>query len=187
MKEPQIKVFSAWEYVGSEVLKTWKAWKAKPKTPITGSQIVAVLTVAINPATLAESVRNVKAHELARVFGEFYAAEPELTLKLLGVIRKKWNDQSITAKVQRHLLSKAWHVRPIVKHHKWIQQGVFHHEVKDADLRVVVSPKESITLDAVKKARQRACPPVWRPTTSVELHNALQELRAQGLDVGLGS
>ena len=180
---PKIKVHSAWEYVGGAVLK---AWTGDREIKTCGNQVIAVMVAAINPKALAESVRNKKARELARVFGEFYAVEPDLTLRMLRVIREKWDSHSVTARVQKHLLTQAYHERPIVKDGKFQKGGKFHHDASLGELSYAVSPKETITLDAVKKARKRAHAPAWRPWISRELNAALQELRGQGFDVGLG-
>jgi hypothetical protein len=189
--EPKFTRFSAWEYVGNEALKVLQREGGNPGDHVSGSQMVAVMVAAINPAALSESVRNDNTRELADVFTECYSIKPDLTLRLLLAIRKKWNDQSATAKVQRHILTKPYHQRPIVKDGKWIQQGVFHHEATDTDVQaVVVGSKQKLAKAAeasiAKKARQRIKLPSIRPYLSQGLNAALQELRTRGFDVGLG-
>ncbi len=49
-----LRVFSAWEFVGNDVLRAINADKSEIR--ISGTQIVAILVAAICPAALAESV-----------------------------------------------------------------------------------------------------------------------------------
>jgi len=149
------------------------------------------MVAAINPAALAESIRNDSTRELATVFTGFYAKKPELALRLLDVIRRRWNDESVTARVRRHLLTKPYHQRPLVMDGKWIQEGIFHHEATDIDVQAdVIGSKQKLrkvtNASAVKKARQRIRLPSRRPSISLKLNSAIQELRARGFDVGLG-
>ena len=194
-KAPRFRFHSAWEFVGSDVLRLLhdapRLQMAKKGDLVSGSEQVAVMVAAINPAALAVSVRNESTRELATVFTGFYAKYPELTLRLLDVIRKRWNEDSITAKVQRHILTKSWHQRPIVKDGNWIQEGIFHHDASDTDVQaVVIDPKKRLKkvtdASAVKKARQRIRLPAQRPFISVELNSALRELQTRGFEVGLG-
>jgi hypothetical protein len=167
-------VFSPWEVVGTDVLK---AIEGEPEhSIITGNSLVAVLMVAIYPGTLAKAVRNRKAAELARCFSDFYAEKPELTLRLLLLIRDKWNDDTIAAKTRKHILVSPWHDR---------KTGLLTRDAKDTAIQAaIVDPKQKLTdpsAQAIKKARQRIKPPAWRPAITVELNAALQELKELGL------
>src|ERR1035437_8081100 len=114
----QTNRYSAWEFVGNAVLRFIKRKQPDffgdsgivpvPDSRILGdSRIVAVLIMAINPAAFGEAVKNDKARELARVFADAYTADPELTLRLLELIRNKWQASSVAAKVQKHVLTHA--------------------------------------------------------------------------------
>jgi len=189
VKREQLNTFSAWEFVGNDISKAVADWEGEPQN-IAGNDIVAVITVAICPRALEESLKDEKVRELSKVFAAFYATYPDCVLHLIEVARKRWNDDSVTARIQKHLLTKAYHARPIMKDGR-AQQGEFHHEVKDTDTQAaVIGAKQKLEKasdpDAAKKARQRIQEVDWRPMISPELNGALQELKARGLNVGLG-
>ncbi len=188
MKDPENRV-SAWEFVGPVFLEALKG--QRPDT-INGSQTVAVLVVGICPAALAESIKSDRTIELARVFAGFYDTRPDLTLRLLAVIRKKWNDASFTAKVQKGVLAPYERLAPVS--YKTISGAPFRKRgriLNDEVLEFVIDPKQKLknigsAVDAVKKARQRIRRPVERPVITRALGEALRELRGGGLDVGIG-
>ena len=171
----EIPSYSAWQFVGNDALK---ALRGEPERTISSSQLIAIVVTAINPAALAESVKNNKARELARVFSGFYTAKPDLTLRLLKVIRKRWNDDSITAQVQKRLTTNVWFEKPKWKDGKLIDPGIMTSNVKDIN----VSQKQERT---VQKARQRI-KPVQMLNITTELHQAFKTLKQLGLDVGTG-
>jgi hypothetical protein len=167
--------YSAWQFVGNDVLK---ALRGEPKRTISSSQIVAIIVTAINPAALAASVKNNKARELARVFSDFYTAKPDLTLRLLQVIRKRWNDDSFTSKVQKRLTTEAWFEKPQWKDGKLIANGILMQDAKDVNF-------DQDRDRTVQKARQRIRPvPLLNITTALYL--AMKELQHLGFDVGTG-
>jgi hypothetical protein len=179
---------SAWEYVWSVVLK---ALRGEPPNTIGTTQLTAILVVAISPKTLEESIKNEKARELARLFADFYARKPDLTIRLLEVIRKKWEDASLSARVQKHLTTKAWHEPPIWEKGKCVSAGLVTAEVKDSVLHAMLTGQtEGDKMQkayAVRKARQRIKGPPFILTMSEALYNAVKELRERGFDVGWGT
>lgn len=185
--------FTAWEFVGPVFLKTLEGEGQAPDA-IGGTQLVAVLTVGICPAALAESIKSAETRELALVFAGFYATHPELTLRLLAVARKTWNDDSITAKVQKQHLTRRL-PRPVPCGYKTICGTPFFGPgpISDAEMQdFILGPKPKSKLkkaarpDAVKKARKRIQRSSWRPIISKTLGMALLELRRRDFDVGIG-
>jgi hypothetical protein len=180
--------FSAWEYVGNDVLK---ALQGEPPKTIGSTQLTAIVVVGINPKALAESIKNEKAHELARLFTDFYARKPDLTIRLLEVIRKRWENRSLTARVQKHVTTKAWHVQPIWENGKCIRPGVLTADVKDSVLQALLTGEtegeKMQNAYTARKARQRIKAPPLRLTITEKLHGALQELRERGFEIGSGT
>ncbi|MSU20961.1 MAG: hypothetical protein EXS30_06150 [Pedosphaera sp.] len=184
MPRADIKFYSAWEYLGPFVMKLIDRAAKKPGyKPIGYWSIHAVIVVAINPSTLKASLRIPGAGELSKLFAEFYADRPDLTIELMTVIRAKWNDVSIAAKVQKECLTKVWHTRP--KHRV---KGEFTTDAKDDSIRFKVDPRlKPKATEAVKKARLRVRLPTHeRFGTTPELRAALRVLRDEGFDVGDG-
>ena len=152
---------SAWQYVGPAVLK------ALSRVPeFTPPQMVALVAVGVNPGILGESLKNDSTRELGRVFAECYAAKPDLTLRVVSIIREKWNAQSVAARVRKHLLTIA------------------HHPAKDAALRADVFLKESVELVTVRRGRERIRPLLGNLYATPALGNALNELRDLGYYTG---
>ncbi|MCX6923325.1 MAG: hypothetical protein NT154_08980 [Verrucomicrobia bacterium] len=185
--------FTAWEFVGPVFLKALEREGQSPDT-IGGTQLVAVLTVGICPAALAESINSTETRELALVFAGFYATHPELILRLLGVARKTWNDKSVTAKVQKHHLTRRFPC-PVPCGYKTILGTPFFGPgpISDAEMHELIlgpKPKSKVTKSprpyAVKTARKRIQRPVWRPIISKALGMALLELRRRHFEVGVG-
>ena len=187
MPRPDIKHFSAWLLLEPDVMNLLHR-KAEPtgEIEVCGWHIWAAIVVAINPDTLTASLNIPEAAELARVFCEFYSKSPDLTIVLMPVIRKTWNDDSIAAKVRRQCLTKIWLTRPQNE-----DSGTFTTEARNSEVLWKVGPDLKATaLDAVKKARQK-----FRRRKQVahthlgitaELKAALLVLRERGFDVGDG-
>jgi hypothetical protein len=143
---------------------------------------VALLVVAISPEALSKAVENAKAGELVRVLAGFYAAKPDLTLRLLAVIRAKWNDPSNQAKMQKHILTHPLHQRPIYRDGKFVQEGVLQIEAQDGETaRAALGANYH---GDAKKARQRIKKPEFSPCIGPELHAALTELKKRTIYVG---
>jgi len=187
MKPPENRI-SAWEFVGPAFLK---ALEDQPPGIISGTEVVAVLVVGINPTALSESLKSDKTRELARVFADFYATHPELTLRLLAVIRKKWNSRSITAKVQKLILTQPYFVLATIAYNttpQGIKKGALPNT---AIMPLVMGEKTKLknvhsAVEAVKKARKRVPRPSERPVIIPALNEALWELNRRGIYVGLG-
>jgi hypothetical protein len=163
---------SAWQFVCDDVLRAI----ADEPTPIGSDSLVAVLVVAISPAALCEAVANPRARMLARVFTEIYAHDPGLVLRLLNIIREKWNDQSVQSRVEKHIVTKVFRDAKVEAIHVAVfgTQSVGTERVSDS---------------AVKKAYQRIKPieSNRNPRISRELHAALKELQRRNIYVGFGS
>lgn len=171
-----IKRFSAWEVVGCDVLEVLEA---QPANSVSGTQLVALVVAAICPTGLVESIKSPQTSELARVYLGFYAKQPDLVLRLLAVVREKWNRQKNPAKIQRHILTNAWHQKPSAT-----QNGILQQDAQDKEtVSVVLGPNFR---GDVKKARQHIKLPSWWPNISIELNAALLELKKAGFDVGWG-
>lgn len=180
--------FSAWEFVGPAFLK---ALEDQPPGIMNGTEAVSVLVVGINPTALAESRKSDKTRELARVFTDFCATHPELTSRLLAVIRKKWNSQSITDKVQKLVLTQPYFCLATIAYNT-TAQGVKRGAMPNKALvPLVMGAKTKLknvhsVVEAVKKARRRVQRPLERPVITPALNEALWELNSRGIYVGLG-
>ena len=193
----EILFHSAWQYVSPDVERAIK----DEKKPVGSTALVAVLVVAISPEALRESVVNHKARELARVFASFYAVRPTLALRLLNVIREKWNDQSVTARTHKHILTNLYHERKGMTNGKWVPH-VMHKDAKVEGIQTAVfgTKDDKAEASAIAQARLRLKKPVpvtWiiggkpRPVSALgitkELDAALKELRSKDIYVGYGT
>jgi hypothetical protein len=95
--------FSPWEYLGADLEQLWS-----DDDVVCSSEVVAVIAAGICPAALRESINSTETIELARRFADAYQRNPELTEKMLAVIRAKWNEDTVAAKARKHLLTQAW-------------------------------------------------------------------------------
>ena len=184
MPRSDIKLYSAWEYLGPDVMKVINRESEKPGYKPIGYWLVhSVIIVALNPSTLQASMTIPGAGELSKLFAEFYADRPDLTIELMTVIRAKWNDGSIAAKVRKECLTKVWHTRPSRG-----VRGEFTTDAKDDSIRFKVDPRlKPEATGAVRKARQRVTAPTQeRFGITPELRAALRVLRDHGFDVGDG-
>jgi hypothetical protein len=169
---------SAWQWVGNDVLAALRRYPGKC---LTSSQIIAIVVASINPAAFAESVRNEKARELARVFSEAYASEPELTYSIIGAVRAKWNDTGyIAARVHKRMTTEVWNTRPSLG-----LPGQLTCEAKAAAF--LESNETANSLGAIKIARRRLPKSPGTLLISEALHSALHELKLRGFDVGDGN
>jgi len=183
MPRPNIRHFSAWEYLAPAVMRLLNR-EAKSTGPITigSTHLQAVIVVALRPDTLGASLKIPEAGELARVFSEFYSEHPDLTLKLLAEIRKTWNNASIAAKVRKQCLTKIWLTRPQDK-----IAGVITTDAKDDAIRYAIDSRlKPKATEAVKKARQRLKGADRQLSITRALWAALRVLRERGFDVGDG-
>lgn len=192
--------YSAWQYLGADILSACEplpienngsiiAGAAAPDK-INGSELVAVMTVGICPAALVEAVTSPKCRELARVFAAFYAQRPELTEKLLPLIRCRWNSTTLPDKVRRQALTNAWHTKPKWKDGKCLRDGFLTTDASQTEIAFAARPTnrqgEIGRREAVKQIFKRAELPRLQPWISRALNSALQELRAREFDVGWG-
>jgi hypothetical protein len=177
------KIHSAWSFVGRDVEKLVNRWPALT-VPIKTSELNAIMVVAISPGTLAASITNRKAKELARVFGDCYTKHPELTVALLKLIRDKWTRPlSQREQIQRHLGTKLF--TPTIENGR--SRKIYSSEVTDPDLvKMFYSATKQRARDvgAAKKSRQLT--PSLRLSTTREMRTACVELERIGFNTGMG-
>ena len=177
-RKKRIVNFGAWEYLGSEIEK---AVKGEPEDSIPTSSVVAVMVVAICPAALLSSVQSPKTRELAKRFAEFYGVKPDLTLRLLGIIRKKWHSTTVTDKTRKYVLTHPWYDRGA-------RNRVIVNEASISEIQFAIDPKlppkANKLIERVLREPERLKLPSFGIMITRELATALQELRAEGFDIG---
>ena len=171
----------AWNAVGIAAENLLNSWP-KLKQPVKYSELCAIMVVAISPATLAASLANPGAAELAKVLARSYAKNPDLTIALLKVMRAEWDKPlSAEAKIKRHLGTKIWLPG---------ESGILSRMATDVEVAEHFSPRRNAVLKDIakaKKARQRLRFPEIVLGVTWELNSALVELHKLGFDVGNGT
>jgi hypothetical protein len=194
----QGRAFSSWEYLGPIILDALKSGPA-----LSSDEKACLMTMAICPQALAESVNHAEAGHIARVFAKVYSEKPDVALRLLVLIHKKWDSSSHRDIAQRFIATHAYLRRPIVEAKKqriggkmvtrphWKQEGILMFDDKATAGEIALAIKAAggadISKATVTKARQTIKHPPTLFITS-KMNDALQHLRWNaGLDVGLGT
>lgn len=170
----------AWVYLGCDIEKTLKSDPSDALIP--SSQIVAVMVAAICPKGFAEAATFDSGLVLVRLFAEFYSSHPNLVIRLMRVIRDKWESKVHGHIAQRFISTQAWLRRP---HYEIV--GIHMSTSTDDEISIAIkkSGLPSITTATIRKARQRLTIPKVI-TIREDLYAALKELRSRGHEVGLG-
>jgi hypothetical protein len=185
-KSPRNK-FSAWEYIGNDVLNflaKWKGRKGEVSGPLRGSQLYAVMVAAINFDAIIESIKDQETIELACVFAGVNAAKPKLTKALLSLIKRRWKGKPSVASIVARYLTVEY---PKEWRDEFFKTGGVTND-KDESLlelvgKTIPAYNRRDNADAIKKARQRIRPPRMYLGITEELSDAIRQLRASGVFV----
>lgn len=140
------------------------------------------MVASICPKGFAEAATFESGLVLIRLFSEFYSSHPDLVIRLMRVIRDKWESKVHSHIAQRFIATQAWYRRP----HYEIS-GIHMSEATDDEISTAIKKVglPNITTPTIRKARQRL--PIPKIITIREdLYAALKELRSRGHQVGLG-
>lgn len=192
----QSNAFGAWSYLGPTILA---ALQHPPE--LSPDEVACLMTIALCPQALPASLSQPKAGCIAAVFVKLLSEKPDLTLRLLTIVREKWNSPLHRDIVQRFIATNIYLQRPIVEMVKrrvrgkwvnrphWKQQGIIMTDPRatagDIAQAIKANSGPTITTATVGKARQtmKRPRPLW---VSSKMGHAITHLRNTGLDLGLG-
>lgn len=181
-----IQQFSAWNYLGCEILKILER---EDGPPVSSSQLATVMAVAISPSALFASYCTKQTLPLAKKFGEFYSDRPDLVLRLIQKIRERWLSDKHGDISNRFIATRPYLKESNVKSGR---KRILMIQATSKEIAEAIKAKGGprIEVATIDKARQRLCKERDKTAhkmlfISAEIHAALCELGRQGYYVGL--
>lgn len=170
---------SPWTFLGAEI----EALMANHSgDDISSSQLIAVMTVAIEPATLKIALGDTVARPLADAYAAALCANADMAAAIFKTVRDRWHNPNPSDSdiVWRFIATNAW--APVVKDNGKVRLDILAHHFSDEELSraIVKGGGRPINATSIKVIRGRMRLPKARLKVSTEFHAALHRLRDLG-------